>query len=153
MSVESKINSLITVANAKTGKTDADLTAAVQSLVDGYGGGSSEVTHFTFTPTENTQSIELQFTDVIETGLVTAYCANIQGASDISRIKQFYSMKLALNTTYAGRIDVINTDGAADYWTSAEVTMDGTTIKLGTTRPCYFAAGETYVIQITEVTV
>ena len=39
MSVESKINSLITAANAKTGKTDADLTSAMQSLVDGYGGG------------------------------------------------------------------------------------------------------------------
>ena len=40
MSVESKINSLITAANTKTGKTDADLTSAVQSLVDGYGGTS-----------------------------------------------------------------------------------------------------------------
>ena len=39
MSVESKINSLITASNTKTGKTDADLTSAVQSLVDGYGGG------------------------------------------------------------------------------------------------------------------
>lgn len=41
MSVESKINSLITAANTKTGKTDADLTSAVQSLVDGYGGGET----------------------------------------------------------------------------------------------------------------
>lgn len=39
MSVERKINSLITAANTKTGKTDANLTSAVQSLVDGYGGG------------------------------------------------------------------------------------------------------------------
>lgn len=35
MSIESKISSLITVANTKTGKTDADLTSAMQSLVDG----------------------------------------------------------------------------------------------------------------------
>lgn len=41
MSVESKINSLITAANTKTGKTDADLTSAMQSLVDGYGGGET----------------------------------------------------------------------------------------------------------------
>lgn len=40
MSIESKINSLITAANTKTGKTDANLTSAVQSLVDGYGMGS-----------------------------------------------------------------------------------------------------------------
>lgn len=43
MSVESKINSLITAANTKTGKTDADLTSAVQSLVDGYSGGGAPI--------------------------------------------------------------------------------------------------------------
>ena len=37
MSVKSKIQALITAANAKTGKRDTDLTAAVQSLIDGYG--------------------------------------------------------------------------------------------------------------------
>ena len=37
MSVKSKIQALITAANAKTGKSDADLTTAVQSLIDGYG--------------------------------------------------------------------------------------------------------------------
>lgn len=140
---------------AKTGGTDPitwDESKGFGDAVDAVPAGASEVTHMTFTPTENSQSIEFPFTDVIATGLITAHCANIQGTSDISRIKQFYSMKLALSTTYAGRIDAINADGAADYWTSAEVTMDGTTIKLATTRPCYFAAGETYVIQITEVT-
>ena len=37
MSVKSKIQALITAANAKTGKSDTDLTAAVQSLINGYG--------------------------------------------------------------------------------------------------------------------
>ena len=37
MSVKSKIQALISAANAKTGKSDTDLTAAVQSLIDGYG--------------------------------------------------------------------------------------------------------------------
>ena len=37
MSVKSKIQALITAANAKTGKSDTNLTAAVQSLIDGYG--------------------------------------------------------------------------------------------------------------------
>ena len=37
MSVKSKIQALITAANAKTSKSDTDLTAAVQSLIDGYG--------------------------------------------------------------------------------------------------------------------
>lgn len=34
MSLKSKIQALITAANAKTGKSDTDLTAAVQSLID-----------------------------------------------------------------------------------------------------------------------
>ena len=37
MSAKSKIQALITAANAKTGKSDTDLTAAVQSLINGYG--------------------------------------------------------------------------------------------------------------------
>lgn len=37
MSIKSKIRSLIAAANAKTGNQYADLTAAVQRLIDGYG--------------------------------------------------------------------------------------------------------------------
>ena len=37
MSVKTKIRALIEAANAKTGKRDTDLTAAVQSLIKGYG--------------------------------------------------------------------------------------------------------------------
>lgn len=36
MNVKSKIQALIAAANAKTGKNDTDLTAAVQSLIDGH---------------------------------------------------------------------------------------------------------------------
>ena len=39
MSIRSKIQSLIAAANAKTGESDATLTDAVQTLVDGYGQG------------------------------------------------------------------------------------------------------------------
>lgn len=47
MSLASKIQSLLTAANAKTGGTAADLTEAVQALCDGYGQGGGE------TPTIN----------------------------------------------------------------------------------------------------
>ena len=50
MSVKSKIQSLITAANAKTGKSDTNLTAAVQSLIDGYG---VAVTEISFTIQQN----------------------------------------------------------------------------------------------------
>ena len=43
MSVKSKIQALITAANAKTGKSDTDLTAAVQSLIDGYGAAVEQI--------------------------------------------------------------------------------------------------------------
>ena len=43
MSVKSKIQALITAANAKTGKSDTDLTAAVQSLIDGYGAAMEQI--------------------------------------------------------------------------------------------------------------
>lgn len=41
--VKSKIQSLITAANRKTRKRDTDLTGAVQSLLDGFGGGGGGV--------------------------------------------------------------------------------------------------------------
>ena len=39
MAIIPKINSMISKANQTTGKSDADLTSAIQSLVDGFGGG------------------------------------------------------------------------------------------------------------------
>lgn len=46
MSIRSKIQSLISAANSKTGESDTTLTDAVQTLVDGYGqgGGGGEWT-------------------------------------------------------------------------------------------------------------
>ena len=38
MSIKTKMQSLIDAANAKTGKSDTDLTTAVQSLVSESGG-------------------------------------------------------------------------------------------------------------------
>ena len=43
MSIKTKIRSLIEAANAKTGKRDTDLTAAVQSLIDGYGAAVEQI--------------------------------------------------------------------------------------------------------------
>ena len=39
MSIYSKLNSLLTAANTKTGESDTTLTDAVQTLIDGYGQG------------------------------------------------------------------------------------------------------------------
>lgn len=42
-SVINKINGLIATANAKTGRSDAELTSAVNALVDGYGQGGGGI--------------------------------------------------------------------------------------------------------------
>lgn len=44
MSIKTKIQALITAANAKTGISDTTLTDAVQTLVNGYGQGGGEIT-------------------------------------------------------------------------------------------------------------
>lgn len=43
MTVQERLQSLVTAANATTGGTDADMTAATQSLIAGYGGGETDV--------------------------------------------------------------------------------------------------------------
>lgn len=49
MSIISKISNLISKANETTKKQDTDLTSAIGSLIDGFGGGGSEnVTKVTF---------------------------------------------------------------------------------------------------------
>lgn len=145
---------------AKTGGTDLitwDAAKGFGDAVDAITGGGADdprITMFTFTPTENTTSAELPFEKSLDMGFVIAYCANIQGTGDVSRIKQFYSMKLPLTSGYAGRIDVVNADGTADFWSNAHIDLSNGKIKLFVVnRECYFAAGETYTIQITEVTV
>lgn len=51
MTLKEKVQSLITAANGTTGASDTDMTAAVQSLIDGYGGGGSVAPEFyTVTP-------------------------------------------------------------------------------------------------------
>ena len=66
-SVKAKLQGLINLANNTTGKTDTDLTAAVNALIAGFGqgGGSSggtssfEVTEGTITPTTQSQTLRL----------------------------------------------------------------------------------------------
>ena len=55
MSIKTKIRSLIDAANAKTGKSDTDLTAAVQSLIS-ESGGITPSGNKAITPSETAQS-------------------------------------------------------------------------------------------------
>lgn len=132
--------------------------------IDVYPGATIRITTFdipnvggvgrlTFTPTENTKSVEIPFNKTFDSFYVVAYCSDITGSGDVSRIKQFAGQRLPYTGKYSGRIDVINADGAADYWSQTGITMTGTKIKFETSRECYFEAGKTYNAEIFEVTV
>lgn len=69
MSLASKIQSLLTAANRKTGGTAENLTEAVQELCDGYGQGSSE------TPTINDAPFDCG-TFTLETDQTTHFTVN-----------------------------------------------------------------------------
>lgn len=150
---------------AKTGSADQiawDAAKGFGDAVDGIQAGSGSpadipnvgsVERLTFTPTENTQSVEVPFNKTFDSFYVVAYCSDITGSGDVSRIKQFAGQKLPFSGAYTGRIDVINDDGTADYWSQTRTTMTGTTIKFETSRPSYFEAGKTYNAEIFEVTV
>lgn len=140
---------------AKTGSADQIAWDAVKGFGDAVDGiqNVGGVGHLTFTPTENTQSVEIPFNKTFDSFYVVAYCGDITGSGDVSRIKQFAGQKLPYTGKYSGRIDVINADGAADYWSQTLTTMTGTTIKFETSRSCYFEAGKTYNAEIFEVTV
>ena len=83
MSVKSKIQALITAANAKTGKSDTDLTAAVQSLIDGYGAAVEQISFTiddeTFSAVSGTTWAEWigGYSRVVsETSGLTLYCSS-----------------------------------------------------------------------------
>ena len=63
MSIYSKLSSLLTAANTKTGESDTTLTDAVQTLIDGYGGGGGgggvQIASGSYTPASNTNNYEV----------------------------------------------------------------------------------------------
>ena len=70
MSIKTKMQSLIEAANDRTGKSDADLTTAVQSLISESGGGA------TFTPSVSADGT-LSWTN--DKGLTNPEPVNIKG--------------------------------------------------------------------------
>lgn len=148
--MDDRIENAFTNTENKIAEQSASLDTVLTAL-EGKAAGSSLTMHATITPTENAQTIKIPFTETITKFVVVAYCESISGTGDVSRIKQFYCNELPFSTTRSGRIDVVNADGAADYWSAVSVTVNEGTISLGTSRPCYFAAGETYSIQITKI--
>lgn len=58
-SVKAKLQGLIDAANAVTGTADTDMTAAVNSLISGFGGGGADIKSMTVTPAEVVNTVTL----------------------------------------------------------------------------------------------
>ena len=58
-SVKAKLQGLIDAANAVTGTTDTDMTAAVNNLISGFGGGGIDIKSMTVTPSEVVSTVTL----------------------------------------------------------------------------------------------
>lgn len=146
---ESSVQAIANAIRKKNGETTTyklgEMAAAIQAISAGGGG----VTRTTFTPAENASTITVPFEKVFTHYSVIAYCGDVQGTGEVSRIKQGTVNSYPIGG--GGRIDVINADGAADYWSQLTAAMNGTTITLATSRECYFEAGKEYTLQITEV--
>lgn len=101
--VKAQLQSLIASANAKTGKTDTDLTAAVDSLVAGYGQGSSAPILTELSITENGEYLPSAgvdgFSRVIANiaasgggGASGIYMAKVTPASDTGELKVTHNL-------------------------------------------------------------
>lgn len=58
-SVKAKLQGLIDAANAVTGTADTDMTAAVNNLISGFGGGGIDIKSMTVTPAEVVSTVTL----------------------------------------------------------------------------------------------
>lgn len=58
-SVKAKLQGLIDAANAVTGTADTDMTAAVNNLISGFGGGGIDIKSMTVTPAEAVSTVTL----------------------------------------------------------------------------------------------
>ncbi len=129
-SVKSKLQSLITASNAKTGKSDANLTDAVNTLIEGYGqgggfGGGGDIIEVDQLPTENISTTALYkvgesyyryvdgaFTDIIvvETEGSAPYSL-LELYSALGVTPELYTIKTK-PTTEEGLAEIVKTDFA-----------------------------------------
>lgn len=110
MSAKSKIQALIAAANAKTGKSDSDLTAAVQSLIDGYGAGVEQIS---FTIDDGS---EVNTFSVVSGTTFFEWVGPLRVISEISGL-----------TLFASNYGVVSADEAGVY----ALSLDGSTAVYG----------------------
>ena len=136
-------------------------TSETLSFPDGFvtaiegietGGGTSDAGFTaTVTPAENTLKLSVPYDQTPTYYCLTVYCADISGAGDVKRIKQQIRIYLPLYSTV--RMDVVEADGSADYWSTMAASFTGTALEITNGRSYYYEAGKTYSVQIMVVNV
>ena len=71
MSILSKIQALITAANATTGESDTTLTDAIQTLVDGYGQGGASISDGIVVKARDANGYATEIDIYVENGIVS----------------------------------------------------------------------------------
>lgn len=110
MSIYSKLSSLLTAANNKTGESDTTLTDAVQTLIDGYGqgGGGVPIETGTFTVATKSKTYDIIHSLGVTPNFVFLYPVNVTNAS----------------TTYLILTEVLVADaGQADWRAGTDATQ------------------------------
>lgn len=110
MSIYSKLNSLLTAANNKTGESDTTLTDAVQTLIDGYGqgGGGVPIETGTFTVATKSKTYDIVHSLGVAPNFAFIYPVNVTDAS----------------TTYLILTEVLVADaGQADWRAGTDATQ------------------------------
>lgn len=146
MSILSKIQSLITAANAKTGESDATLTDAVQTLVDGYGqgGGSgsglSVLASGTYTLAEGTKTLQIPVTAPITGTPKEAYIYRDDTITGTESLAAFVLLDAPTEVTYDGKYFKGNA-GFVDRYGTATISNPPTKTILSTAGSNGFSDG------------
>ena len=161
-SVKAKLQNLIGQANAATGNTDADLTAAVSALIAGFGQGGGDgkltIVSGTFTPAEDTMECRITGLDGSPSAFVAAPAFTSEEAyNGVSKFLGFiwahgvYALFRTNATGTSGAtdtFDVFNFESFAiqedDYHTTSPLVAALKTGFLAYRNAYYFRAGLTY---------
>lgn len=163
MSILSKLQALLTAANTKTGESDTTLTAAVQTLVDGYGqgGGSGEESiFFTFTPSETVQSFTVNAGTFTLSEYYEIFAHSTNATNDPSHETVVDSGSIYMPYTEMGnqvknfgRTTTRKAGSGSDYFNSVitSASQTGETLTVSGTASIWFMSGVEYSFYIQNI--
>lgn len=166
------INALTRYANETTGQSDTNLSDAVRTLCDGYGGGggiSFPLLHeFSVTIAEETTSFSISFPEpltyepfmvaFIPDGDIVLPESSTTWAAEASTLANTYPRADTggRTTNVALYVSVVNSSGRQDYysnWGNATVSVNGVTVNITRTNTTIrFMAGQKFKVVVMETT-